>query len=213
MAIVILMCYSIDNLYSFNLNLSVFRGNNMSVSKLFVSSQCLIAVLFLNSVSVNALFVDNKTQNTINIESNSGAIIDFKQKTADYFGKVKITYGKSYLNADKVCVYQNDNDISRIIASSETTPVFLKLIGYDSLSTTIVCQGKKIDCDMINNKLVISGSATLDYDNNYITSDTIYYDHKLGTINAKPNASSDNSNTNKVHITINNPNSMQTKKN
>ncbi len=185
----------------------------MSVSKLFISSQCLIAVLLLTSVSVNALFVDNKTQNTINIESNSGAVIDFKQKTADYFGKVKITYGKSYLNADKVCIYQNDTDISRIVASSETNPVFLKLIGYNSLSDAIVCQGDKIDCDMISKKLVIKGNATIDYDNNYITSDTIYYDHKLRTINARPDTTNTNSNTNKVHITINNPNSMQTKKN
>jgi lipopolysaccharide export system protein LptA len=59
---------------------------------------------------------------------------------------------------------------------------------------------------MINKTLVIQGSATVDYDNNYINSDTICYDHKLRIISAKPNTNSTNSNTSKVHITINNSN-------
>ena len=175
----------------------------MNVRTLLIASPYLITMLLLTSLSVNALFLDNAIDSVINIESNSGAVIDFKQKTADYFGKVKITFGKSYLNADKVRIYQNDKNISRIVASSTDNPAFLVLIDQSKSFPVINCQGDKIDCNLIAKTLVITGNATVDYNNNYIRSDVIWYNHQQQTISAKPNETNANSKTNKVHISIN----------
>lgn len=130
------------------------------------------------SASANALPGDR--QQPIKIESDH-AIQDEKKRTTIYQGSVVIRQGTIKINADKVTVYSDANQVDRIVCEGNPAHYQQQPKPTDGL---VLASAKTINYYLANDKITLIKNASLEQNGSTITGEKIDYDLKAEIIKA-----------------------------
>ena len=134
--------------------------------------------LILLSASVYALPEDS--QQPIHISSNS-AIKDDKQGLTIYEGDVTMTQGSLKIEAEKITIYSNTDQVTKIIASGKPAR-FKQQPKADQ--GDVLASANTIEYRLLKKAITLTENASLHQDGSTITGNSISYDIDAARIEA-----------------------------
>lgn len=138
----------------------------------------MLVLLFIFSSNMMALEIDREKPVHISADKVS---IDEKTGISNYTGNVKITQGSMLLTGEKVIVYQPDGKLAKIIVNG--VPAQFKQLS-DKNNQEITATAIKLIYHTINEKLILTGNASLKQGQNSFSGHIIEYDTRNSTVTA-----------------------------
>ena len=151
---------------------------NIKTPSRYNLSQWLTAALIMVSFNVQALPEDS--QQPIHIRSDS-AVKDDKQGLTIYQGNVDITQGTLNIQADKVTIYINNEEVTKIIAVG--TPARFKQ-KPDIDQADVLAKASTIEYRVLEKAITLTDNASLDQQGSTMTGNRIRYDINASRVEA-----------------------------
>ena len=144
----------------------------------------LLTTLLLSSANVGALTADRLQP--IHIQADA-AVIDDSSGTSIYRGKVIIEQGTLLIKADEVEIISSDREVIQIIATTDKDSK--KLAHYEQLpddaEDRVYADARKITYLVQEERLHLSGNATLKQTGDILKGELVYYDVNQGIMSLK----------------------------
>lgn len=143
-------------------------------------SCCYLLFIFTMIISHTGLALPDDDQQPILISSNS-AIKDDKLGLTIYQGNVDIGQGSLNIKADKVTIYSNTDEVTKIIA--EGKPASFQQQPEVSKGL-VVAKANKVEYIIAKQIITLTGEASIDQEGSSISSNVINYDLQASRIEA-----------------------------
>ncbi|MCZ6502521.1 MAG: lipopolysaccharide transport periplasmic protein LptA [Gammaproteobacteria bacterium] len=148
--------------------------------------------------SVNVVALTSDGQQPFHIQADT-AVMD-AQGSSVYRGNVIIEQGTLQIKADEIEIITNDSEVIQIIASTDADSK--KLAQFEQLpddsEDRVYAEARKITYLVQEEKLHLSGKATLKQTKDILTGELVYYDISQGIMSLKSNGQND-----RINVTIN----------
>ncbi len=167
----------------------------------YKSRSRLLPLLLLGTLtsSVNVLALTSDRQQPIHIQADA-AVMDDTKGSSVYRGNVIIEQGTLQIKADEVEIITNDSQVIQIIASTDADSK--KLAHFEQLpddsEDRVYAEARKITYLVQEERLHLSGKATLKQTKDVLTGELVYYDISQGIMSLKSNGQND-----RINVTIN----------
>jgi lipopolysaccharide export system protein LptA len=146
--------------------------------------------MLILSVKVGALTSDG--EQPLHIQADA-AVMDDAKGSSVYRGNVSIEQGTLQIKADEVEIITSDSEVIQIIASADANSK--NLVHFEQLpddSTDLVyADARKITYLVQEERLHLSGNATLRQTKDVLTGELVYYDITQGIMSLKSGGQQD----------------------
>lgn len=137
-------------------------------------------MIVLFTISTNTYALENDREKPVHISADK-VTINEKTGISNYIGNVKISQGSMILTGEKVIVYQPDGKLDNIIVTG--SPAQFKQLS-DINNQEITATAKELKYQTIDEKLILTGEASLKQGQNSFTGHKIEYDTRNSTVTA-----------------------------
>ena len=150
--------------------------------------QSLLLFLGAWTLSVNVLALTSDSKQPIHIQADA-AVMDDAKGSSVYRGNVIVEQGTLQIKADEVEIITSDNEVIQIIASTDADSKSLAHFEQlpDDSKDRVYAEARKITYLVQEERLHLSGKATLKQTNDVLAGELIYYDIGRGIMSLKSN--------------------------
>ncbi len=147
---------------------------------------CYLLLLISSVVTQSAFGLTADRQQPIDIQADA-AVLDELKGSSVYRGNVIIEQGTLIINADEVEIITSNTQVIQIIASTDMASK--KLAHYEQMpddsDSPVFAEARKIVYLVQEERLHLSGEATLKQTDDVLTGELIYYDVNEGVMSLK----------------------------
>lgn len=168
----------------------------------YKSRSRLLQLLLLGTLisSVNVVALTSDSQQPIHIQADAAVMTNDAQGSSVYRGNVIIEQGTLQIKADEVEIITNNSEVIQIIASTDADSK--KLAQFEQLpddsEDRVYAEARKITYLVQEERLHLSGKATLKQTKDVLTGELVYYDISKGIMSLKSSGKDD-----RINVTIN----------
>ncbi len=142
--------------------------------------------------SVNMLALTSDAKQPIHIQADA-AVMDNAKGTSVYRGNVIIEQGTLQIKADEIEIITSESQVIQIIASTDDDSK--KLAHFEQLpddsEDRVYAEARKITYLVQEERLHLSGKATLKQTKDVLTGELVYYDIRRGIMSLKSSGQQD----------------------